>query len=123
LARSSPSGGDSQLASTLSLHRLYRLALLREPGGFESFLSCPVLAAPRNLPVSERVEGGVGQIRLDATQLGSAADSDDSDDVVLARVDQLDLLAREIVEGVLPLWPGSRCRPPGTRTMYPGRRG
>src|SRR5215203_392160 len=78
-------------------------ALLREPCGFESFLSCPVLAAPRNLPVSERVEGGVGQIRLDATQLGAAADSDDSDHVVLARVDQLDLLAREIVEGVLPV--------------------
>src|SRR5215207_1393897 len=77
--------------------------LFGQPGGFESFLSCPVLAAPHDLPVSERVEGGVGQIRLDATQLGAAADSDDSYDVVLARIDQLDRLAREIVEGVLPV--------------------
>src|SRR5215207_6830479 len=89
--------------ATCGLHVLLRHRLLRKAGGFEGFLSCPVLAAPRNLPVSERVEGGVGQIRLDATQLGAAADSGDGDDVVLARVDQLDRLAHEVVEGVLPV--------------------
>src|SRR6188472_249884 len=98
----SPRPMASKLRRTISTFSC-DMGLLRQPGGFESFLPCPVLAAPHDLPASERVEGGVGQVRLDATQLGAAADSDDSDDIVLARFDQLDLLAREIVEGVVPV--------------------
>ena len=38
---------------------------------------CPILAAPRDLPVSDRVEGGESQIRLYAAQLGASSDSQD----------------------------------------------
>jgi hypothetical protein len=61
------------------------------------------VAAPSDFPVSERVEFGVGQIRLDAAQLGPSADPYDRDDLVFCCLDQLDGLEPEIVERVEPV--------------------
>src|ERR671936_40300 len=100
LAGEAPDAGRSQLAVVLRAVGEQRAAeallasraaegLLPQPGGFEGLVSCPELAASRDLPAPDRVEGGVGQVRLDAAQLGAAADPQDHDDFVFRWVDQL----------------------------------
>ena len=61
------------------------------------------IGGPRDLPVSERPELRVGQIRLDAAQLGPSADPHDRDDLVFSCLDQFDGLGFEIVEHVEPV--------------------
>src|SRR4029450_12438291 len=77
--------------------------LFGKPGGFEGLVSRPVLAAPRDLPVAECVEGGVSQIGLDAAELGASADPEDRDDLVVSCVDLLDGLLPEVIERVAPV--------------------
>jgi hypothetical protein len=75
----------------------------RQPGGFEGLVARPVLAAACDLPVSEGVKGGVSQIRLDRAELGTSADPEDHDDLVVSRVDLLDGVLPEVVERVEPV--------------------
>jgi hypothetical protein len=69
---------------------LLRHRLLPQPGGFEGLIARPVLAAPVDLPVSERVKRGVSQTSLDAAELGASADPEDRDDVAVSCVNPLD---------------------------------
>src|SRR6185295_8745018 len=77
----------------------------REPGGFEGLLLRPVLAAPCDLPVADRVEVGVAQrqLPLRAGALRTSAAPHDRDDLVLSRVDQLHRLQLGVVQQVEPL--------------------
>src|SRR5215216_382597 len=51
--------------------------LLPQSGGFEGLFLRPVLPAPRDLSVPDRVDAGVGQIGLDAAQLGPSHEPQD----------------------------------------------
>jgi hypothetical protein len=77
--------------------------LLPQPGGFEGLLLRPVLAAPRDLPVADRVGDGEGQIGFDAAQLGASAEPQDRHDLFVCRVDQLQRLGPKVVERVEPV--------------------
>ena len=79
------------------------IAYSDSPAASRASSSCRVLAAPRDLPVSDREDGGVSQIRLDAAQLGASAEPQDRDHLALSRVDQLDGLDAQIVERVEPV--------------------
>ena len=47
---------ESRVGPAHDLHVLLRHRLLPQPGGFEGFVTGPILAAPHDLPVSDRVE-------------------------------------------------------------------
>src|SRR4029078_11000093 len=97
------------------LHVLVRHPLLRKPCGFEGFGSCEVLAASRDLPVSECAEFGVGHVSLNAAEVGPAADPHYRNDVVISGVDQFDRLDFEPVERVKPALPEN---PQGVLAAY-----
>jgi hypothetical protein len=66
-------------------------ALLRQPGGFEGVVASGVLAAARDLPFADRVEGGEDQVGLNAAQLRLSHDPQDRHDLILSRVDRLQM--------------------------------
>src|SRR5918994_4675603 len=89
--------------ATHDLDVLLRHRLLRQPDGFEGFVTGRVLAATRKLSASNRVDERFRLIDFDAAALGASAESLNRDYRIPTGVDQFHLLEPELVEHVDPV--------------------
>jgi hypothetical protein len=78
------------------------IALLRQPGGFEGFVSRRIFAATRDLAFADREDDSEDLIGLDTADLGASAHPFSRDHSVCTGVEQFDRIERELFERVDP---------------------